>query len=82
MESQLLPFVPADTERRHPLAQKYVENAGCLATANLSDTARGASGSAWTVKETNAVRAIPLIDLDPRRIVPDIYFPRDDHKGK
>lgn len=79
-----MPFVPKDTERQQPLALEYQTNAGNLATANLQEdpNRRGRSGSKWGVKEVNAVRAIPLIDLDPFRIVPEMYFPTDDNEGK
>lgn len=75
----LLPFTPTEAERQHPLAQQYLKDAGHLATASLQPdpNARGPPGSKCGVKEVNAVRAIPLIDLDPKRIVPEQYFPGD-----
>ncbi|KAK2813303.1 hypothetical protein FQN50_000618 [Emmonsiellopsis sp. PD_5] len=87
MES-LAPFTPTDEERQHPLAQEYLKSAGDLATANLqptraigarATTGHGASGSTWGKREVNAVRAIPLIELDPRRIVPARFFPDDNN---
>ncbi|KAE8396501.1 hypothetical protein BDV23DRAFT_177497 [Aspergillus alliaceus] len=67
----LVPLIPTEAERKHSLAQQYLKSAGYLATANLQRD-RGRD-----VQEVNAVRAIPLIDLDPKRIIPERYFPRD-----
>ncbi|KAB8232294.1 uncharacterized protein BDW43DRAFT_320232 [Aspergillus alliaceus] len=67
----LVPLIPKEAERKHSLAQQYLKSARYLATANLQRD-RGRD-----VQEVNAVRAIPLIDLDPKRIIPERYFPRD-----
>ncbi|PYI09187.1 hypothetical protein BO78DRAFT_405151 [Aspergillus sclerotiicarbonarius CBS 121057] len=78
----LVPFSPTAAERQQPLAVEYRRNAGYLATANLQDdpNRRGRSGSKWGVKEVNAVRAVPLLDLEPKRIIPARYFPEDGNE--
>ncbi|KAE8153116.1 hypothetical protein BDV25DRAFT_149992 [Aspergillus avenaceus] len=77
-----MPFVPTSAELQHPLAQEYQNNAGDLATAGLQEDAsrRGRSGSKWGIEEVNAVRAVPLVHLDPTRIIPESYFPGDDNE--
>jgi hypothetical protein len=39
---------------------------------------RGSSSSNWGDEEVHAVRAIPLIDLDPKRIIPEEFFQRNN----
>ncbi|KAB8266643.1 hypothetical protein BDV30DRAFT_245054 [Aspergillus minisclerotigenes] len=79
MES-ILPFVPTDAEQQHPLTREYLSSAGNLATANLQShrSNQGQSGSNWCIKEVNTVRAIPITDVDPKRIVPEKHFPKGD----
>jgi hypothetical protein len=78
----ILPFIPTDAEQQTLLAQKYIKNAGNLATANLQapEKKHGQSGSNWTITEANAVRGVPILDVDPTRIVPQKYFPGRDNE--
>ncbi|PGH13513.1 hypothetical protein AJ79_03644 [Helicocarpus griseus UAMH5409] len=79
-----MPLILTETERQHVLAQEYLSNITSLTTAGLQSdpSTHGSSGSKWGVKEVNAVRAVPLVDLDPKRIVPEKYFPGDNNPGK
>ncbi|TPR02413.1 glutamate decarboxylase [Aspergillus niger] len=87
MEDTLAPFTPTDAERQQPLAQEYIKSAGHISDLQYyyhhdepssSKKRHGRSGSEWDVNEANAVRAIPLLDLPPTRIVPARFFPGDD----
>ncbi|KAI3035407.1 hypothetical protein CBS147353_131 [Aspergillus niger] len=90
MEDTLAPFTPTDAERQQPLAQEYIKSAGHISDLQYyyhhdepssSKKRHGRSGSEWDVNEANAVRAIPLLDLPPTRIVPARFFPGDDQPG-
>ncbi|KAI3013005.1 hypothetical protein CBS147346_8 [Aspergillus niger] len=83
MEDSLAPFNPTDAERQQPLAQEYIKSAGHISDLQYyyhhdepssSKKPHGRSGSEWDVNEANAVRAIPLLDLPPTRIVPARSF--------
>ncbi|PYI01683.1 hypothetical protein BO78DRAFT_423297 [Aspergillus sclerotiicarbonarius CBS 121057] len=78
-----LPFIPTDAEQQQPLAQEYLNNAGNLATATLQARRanKGQSGSTWGTDEVHAVRAIPIINVEPKRIVPERHFPRSDDQN-
>ncbi|GCB22955.1 hypothetical protein AAWM_05840 [Aspergillus awamori] len=88
MEDILAPFTPTDAERQEPQAQQYIQTAGHIndlqvhqqtRTTTSTPSSHGTSGSNWDIKEVNAVRAIPLLNLPPRRIVPAKSFPGNDH---
>ncbi|KAL3264250.1 hypothetical protein ABHI18_000994 [Aspergillus niger] len=88
MEDILAPFTPTDAERQEPQAQQYIQTAGHIndlqvhqqtRTTTSTPSSHGTSGSNWDIKEVNAVRAIPLLNLPPRRIVPAKFFPGNDH---
>ncbi|RDH38339.1 hypothetical protein BDQ94DRAFT_165492 [Aspergillus welwitschiae] len=88
MEDTLAPFTQTDAERQEPRVQQYIQTAGHIndlqvhqqtRTTTSTPSSHGTSGSNWDIKEVNAVRAIPLLNLPPRRIVPAKFFPGNGH---
>ncbi|PLB52053.1 hypothetical protein P170DRAFT_377518 [Aspergillus steynii IBT 23096] len=78
----IIRFIPTDAEQQHPLAREYICSAATVATPDPQSTqnSHGQSGSNWGIEEVNAVRAIPIVNVDPKRIVPEEYFPRSDNQ--
>lgn len=81
----LVPFTPTAAEREQSIARDYLSSIGKLPDARSlhgsGNPPNGPPGSAWSKKQANAVRAIPIIDLDAARVVPREYFPSLDDQG-
>ncbi|PLN79012.1 hypothetical protein BDW42DRAFT_187030 [Aspergillus taichungensis] len=79
----LPPLHLTPSEPQDSLAQEYQREATLLKNLKLPQkpSGHGSSGSDWSKVEVNAVRAVPLLNQNPSRIIPEHYFPNGGDQG-